>query len=171
MPVGSSKHGALDGAAEEAPTRHAVRTFHVNAHDESGDNGFAASGAATRGGRQVYRTLTEAMEAAQDGDIVEVAPGEYTEGLRVNKAITICAAPGGLVVVRYTGDAAVISTAYGARLMRISFEHYGGDSNARGRQGPRCLEVVEGSLTCEDCSFTSEVGSAVMAAENGCNPP
>ncbi len=47
------------------------------------------------------------------------------------------------------------------------FEHRGGDASSRGRAGPRCLEVLEGELTVEGCSFKSEVGSAVMAADGG----
>jgi hypothetical protein len=153
----------------EVPESHAIHIIYVEApsvHDVGAT--LDAGAAARRGNHLVKRTLGEAMKVASDGDIIEVAPGVYTEGILLSKAVTLYAAAAGKVVVKSDGDPTVVSTAHGARLRNISFEHTGGDASARGRAGPRCLEVVGGYLTCDGCSFTSKVGSAVMAAENGC---
>jgi len=41
-----------------------------------------------------FTTIQDAINASEDGDIIEVNPGTYTENVRVNKSVTIRAASG-----------------------------------------------------------------------------
>jgi len=115
----------------------------------------------------IFTTIGVALQAAADDDVIDVAAGIYEEGVELRKAVTLRARGDGAVTVINTGNATLASTAVGARVVNIQFEHRGGDASSRGRAGPRCLEVLSGELTVEGCGFKSEVGSAVMSADGG----
>lgn len=71
------------------------------------------------------------------------------------------------VKVMHDGGSTIVSTAMGARIRGLQFVHTGGDTTGRGRQGPRCLEICDGMLTVENCTFSSSTGSAVMCVGPG----
>lgn len=71
------------------------------------------------------------------------------------------------MVIKHDGGSTLTSTAKGARIRGLNFVHTGGNTAGRGRQGPRCLEVCEGFLTVDNCTFSSLAGSAVMVVGPG----
>ncbi|WP_405063545.1 right-handed parallel beta-helix repeat-containing protein [Kribbella sp. NBC_01505] len=62
-------------------------------------------------GRGTYRRISEAVRAAAPGDVIVVSPGEYIEQLRLDRSVSVIAAPGQggeVTLIGVQGEPAVV---------------------------------------------------------------
>ncbi len=98
-------HRLPDAATEQAVIR-SPQTLHVSPD-----------------GADAFRTISAALDAAQPGDVVAVAPGVYREAVRLKDSVAVVGPASGAAVLRADGlganDSAVVA-AYGVRDARLA---------------------------------------------------
>jgi len=115
-----------------------------------------------------FASIRGAVEAAADGQTVEIAGGEYAETLVLQRPIELRAAVDGAVaLVASAGETLVTCASAGVRLVGLSLQQTGGDPARRGRSSVRAVEALSGALRLERCTVTSEAGSGIIAADAG----
>jgi hypothetical protein len=107
-----------------------------------------------------FRTLPEALEAAQPGQTIEVAPGEYQGPIElVNGVSLVSATPRAAVVRLPQGTAEPAVTAEGVRDARLSGLRIEGNAQAPLEIG---LRLADSSLVVEDVEIS---GAATAGLE------
>jgi nitrous oxidase accessory protein NosD len=121
-----------------------------------------------RAGGGGFASIRGAVDAAADGQTVEIAGGEYAETLVLQRPIELRAAVDGAVaLVASAGETLVTCASAGVRLVGLSLQQTGGDPARRGRSSVRAVEALSGALRLERCTVTSEAGSGIIAADAG----
>ncbi|MCP2168261.1 AAA family ATPase [Goodfellowiella coeruleoviolacea] len=106
-----------------------------------------------------YRTIADALHAAQTGDVLLVEPGEYHEALALTQFVSLKAAEGpGTVRVISTGTTLHVHASREAPIIRgLTFVGGGGDSGEAATVG-----VTSGGLILEDSEIQSATSVAVF---------
>jgi len=129
-----------------------------------------------------YRTISDAISAAQEGDIVAVRPGQYQESIVIDRQISLSGsgAPGE-VRVEAKGKPVLTSTVEHAEVSGIEFIHSEGEIavDPRGRvlSLEECVisadsEVAiiarkEAALIARGCTIRNAGGAGVLVYESG----
>lgn len=96
-----------------------------------------------------FQTIAKALEAAEGGDRILVAPGHYSEALVLTKPVVIVGEGNlGEVAVAVKDAHVVHSTAPFGRLQNLSLRQHGGDMKFG-------VRVAAGSLEIDGCEVTS----------------
>ncbi len=123
--------------------------------DTGTDTGSGATLVCASGGD--FTSITDAINAASDGDSIEVCPGTYTECLVIDKPITLMAtgAVEDTIIEPGRAECAVDIQAYGEVTLRsLTF------ANGVGEVGG-ALYATDTDLIVEDCVFRDSVTAAV----------
>ncbi|OLR93401.1 hypothetical protein BJP25_17845 [Actinokineospora bangkokensis] len=106
-----------------------------------------------------FRTISDAIAAAADGDVISVRPGTYAESVVLDKEVTLSGAgSAGEVRVEASGDPALRLAAEHATASGIVFAHSGGES---------AVEVRGGTLHLEECEVVADSSVAVVVRSGG----
>jgi parallel beta-helix repeat protein len=116
-----------------------------------------------REGRGDYRTITDAIEAAQGGDRIVVRPGTYVEGLVIDKPLEIIGdGDRRQIRIEATGCDAILFVATMGRIANLTVRQLGeGDWYG--------VDIVQGRLDLEDCDIRSASRDCV-AIRGGADP-
>jgi parallel beta-helix repeat protein len=110
-----------------------------------------------------FKTIRDALAAAENGDLILVAPGVYAEGLIVTKPVEITGhGPAGQVVIEATGADVVLFRAGTARVSNLVLRQKGGGQWY-------AIDVERGSPEIADCDISSE-SLACIGIHNGATP-
>ncbi|MFS8096208.1 right-handed parallel beta-helix repeat-containing protein [Lentzea alba] len=166
-------------------------SFGNGSPDEVGQTGLFPRTSTGAGVRRVgpngYRTISEAVEAAEAGDVIEIEPGEYREGVGSNKALDLRAVgePVRVIcendfVLSLGGDVTAAGIAFTGAVWLTNgitavFENceFGGPTVSSGRGGAvtfqnchlRAELTVAGKLTMSGCTMSESTGLRVMHEE------
>ena len=100
-----------------------------------------------------FRTISDAIAAAGDGDVVSVRPGVYTEAVVLDREITLSGAgTAGEVRIESAGDPVLRLSAERATISGIVLAHSGGEA---------AVDLAGGTLHAEECVVTAESSVAV----------
>ncbi|HMG73621.1 MAG TPA: right-handed parallel beta-helix repeat-containing protein [Pyrinomonadaceae bacterium] len=111
-----------------------------------------------------YRTITEAIKAADPGDRVVVLPGIYEEGIIIDKPLEIIGMGNrDKIVVQATGANTISFKTTLGRVVHLTLRQMGGGENWFG------VEIAQGRLELEDCDISSQSSSCV-AIQAGADP-
>ncbi|MFT7841843.1 AAA family ATPase [Saccharothrix sp. BKS2] len=100
-----------------------------------------------------FRTISDAIAAAGDGDVVSVRPGTYTEAVLLDREITLSGAgAAGEVRIESTGDPVLRLSAERATISGIVLVHSGGEV---------AVDLAGGVLHAEECVVSAGSGVAV----------
>ncbi|GAA1908995.1 right-handed parallel beta-helix repeat-containing protein [Streptantibioticus ferralitis] len=108
-----------------------------------------------------YRTVSQALAAAQDGALIAIAPGTYTESLTLSRAVTLSADgdPGSVRLESPMGSTVVVD-AEAVQLSGLTL--YGSDANAA------VLDIRRGQAAIDGCTVAgSKAWAAVIAWQSG----
>jgi len=103
-----------------------------------------------------YRTINRAIQAANTGDTISVAPGTYNEQIDFSEGITLQGAGRDVTVIRYGGDDSVITAEIvtAGVLDGFTIEYAGNEE--------RCAIWLFGSsITVSNCTITGALLSGV----------
>ena len=102
-----------------------------------------------------HRRISDALQAAESGAIINVLPGEYDDALHLSVPVTVTARDGrGTVVVATSGDVGVLMGTETATLAGLVLRHRD-DSRA-------AVDVAMGRLRLEDCEVRAESPAAML---------
>ncbi|KAK9807475.1 hypothetical protein WJX72_000255 [[Myrmecia] bisecta] len=112
-------------------------------------------------GDAAYLRISDAIAAAQLGDLIQVAAGTYHERLILDKAVSICAQPqsAAVTVIWETSEpyqAVVQCSCAGARIQGLTLRHRSPSVATN-----YAVYVAGGDLTLEGCDISSQSGSGV----------
>ena len=129
-----------------------------------------------------HRRISDALQAAESGAIINVFPGEYNEALYLSVPVTVTARDGrGSVRVATTGDCSVLMATEAATLSGLVLTHRDERRAAVdvgvGRlrldeceiraESPAAVFVREGALlVMNDCKVNNKTGAGVVATDN-----
>ncbi|WP_447002019.1 AAA family ATPase [Saccharothrix isguenensis] len=100
-----------------------------------------------------FRTISDAIAAAGDGDVVSVRPGVYAEAVVLDREITLSGAgAAGEVRIESAGDPVLRLSAERATISGIVLAHSGGEA---------AVDLAGGTLHAEECVVTAESSVAV----------
>ncbi|KUF11716.1 right-handed parallel beta-helix repeat-containing protein [Pseudoponticoccus marisrubri] len=110
-------------------------------------------------GGGTYRSLAEAVANAAPEAVIEVYPGTYTQGITVDKPLTIIGkGPREQIVLDVSGDNAIRWTAPSGRVANLTIRQGGGRFFA--------MHIAGGSVTLEDSDLSSQGLAAVAIRAN-----
>jgi parallel beta-helix repeat protein len=103
-----------------------------------------------------YRTINRAIQAATAGDTISVAPGTYNEHIDFPEGITLQGAGRDVTVIRYGGDAPVITAEIvtSGVLDGFTIEYAGNKENC-------AIWLAGSSITVSNCTITGALLSGV----------
>jgi Holliday junction resolvasome RuvABC ATP-dependent DNA helicase subunit len=111
-------------------------------------------------GRQTCRTLADALQAASDGSLITVRPGQYSENLVLTKMVTIAAEDGpGSVRLSAPSGVPVIVLAESAALSGLVIEALDEESPA--------VAVEAGQLSVTECELSAASWAAMFVRDRG----
>ncbi|GAA1982186.1 AAA family ATPase [Amycolatopsis minnesotensis] len=114
---------------------------------------------------ECFRTITDAIAAATDGDVISVRPGAYHESIVLDRDISLSGAgtPGQVRVVA-VGDPVLALNAEHAKLSGIALVHSGGDIAVDLRAG--VLEMGECEVFADsEVAITARGGTGFKASD------
>ncbi|MEV0057085.1 AAA family ATPase [Saccharopolyspora shandongensis] len=104
---------------------------------------------------ECFRTITDAIAAAKDGDVISVRPGTYAESIVLDRDITISGAGApGQVRVEASGDPVLRLDVEHAAVSGIELAH---------RDGEIAVDLRAGVLELDECVLAAESEVAVAA--------
>ncbi|MET0133730.1 MAG: right-handed parallel beta-helix repeat-containing protein, partial [Kibdelosporangium sp.] len=102
-----------------------------------------------------FRTITDAIAAARDGDVISVQPGTYTESIVIDRDVTLSGAGGsGEVRVEVSGEPVLRMSAENAEVWGIELHHSAGEV---------AIDLRGGTLRLDECVVVAESEVAVVA--------
>lgn len=109
-----------------------------------------------------FTSLSRALKAAEDGQLILVQPGIYREHLAIEKRVTIQGdgEPGSIIVEAESADA-MLSTSLSATVSNLSLKQQGGRGSWYG------VDVRGGHLELRDCNITSQSLAGVAIHSGG----
>ena len=109
-----------------------------------------------------FTSLREAVVAAEPGSRIMVRPGDYREGIVLNKPVDIVGdGDRDRIVVSASGENVVLSRVDGARVANLTLRQTGGG------QCPSVL-VFRGSIVLEACDISGSSTAGVAVPSGGC---
>ncbi|GAB3466951.1 hypothetical protein GCM10027436_81380 [Actinophytocola sediminis] len=124
-----------------------------------------------------FRTITDAIAAARDGDVISVRPGVYAESIVLDREVTLSGSGSpGDVRVEATGDPVLRVSVEHVAVSGVEFAHGGGEVAVDLRGGKLALDecvlaadsevalVVRGGteLRARDCEIRNTGGAGVL---------
>jgi parallel beta-helix repeat protein len=111
-----------------------------------------------------YVTISEAIEAANPGDVILVRPGLYQEGLVIDKPLEIVGeGERDEILVQATGKDVILFKTTSGRVTNLTLRQIGGEGFWYG------VEIACGRLTLEDCDISCQ-SSDCIAINDGADP-
>ncbi|MGI5229464.1 right-handed parallel beta-helix repeat-containing protein [Actinoallomurus sp. CA-142502] len=103
-----------------------------------------------------YRTISDAVVAAGQGDVISIQPGTYVESVVLDREVTLSAAgsPGG-VRIESRGAPAIRVSGEAATLSGVVIRHFGAETPA--------IDVPVGRLRMDECTVEAESAAALYA--------
>lgn len=107
-----------------------------------------------------YRTVSQALAAAEEGALISIAPGTYQEALTLNRAVTLSADgdPGSVRLESPVGSTVVVD-AEAVQLSGLTLA--GSDANAA------VVDVRRGQAALDGCTVMGNAWAAVIAWQDG----
>ncbi|GAA3677777.1 hypothetical protein GCM10022267_75750 [Lentzea roselyniae] len=101
-----------------------------------------------------FRTISDAIAAAADGDVISVRPGVYSESVVLDRDVTLSASgAAGEVRIQASGAPALRLACERATVSGIVFAHHGGET---------AVDLRGGSLQADECVVEADSTVAVV---------
>lgn len=106
------------------------------------------------GNSDCHQTIASAIAVANDGDVISIRPGVYTESVSIDRSVTLSGTGNlGDVRIETSADPAIICTANDARISGITLHRSAGDV---------AVDIESGSLSMDECAVESATEVAVV---------
>ena len=111
-----------------------------------------------------FATISEAIAAAKDGDVIRVRPGLYEESLQITKVLEIIGdGDRNEIEVHAEGAHTIVFAARHGYIRGLTLRQNGSEGNWSG------VDITGGRLTLEECDISSQ-SSVCIAIGNGAKP-